>query len=546
MALVNRKHVHRTLRRLPLVWVAFLVLILVGSTACSSNRPLDPGVVSATEFRPADNAMQITASVLISPDDTPESAAITDISITPDEVVANPGDAVLFSAQAFGSDGEAMSDVDLVWSIVDPRAGTIDEDGTFHTSTNPGVYNNAVAVTVVVNTPNGIQFMNASASVTVLGDPSQAILTTVSILSENPTVVPNQIYRLRAVGYDENDQLIPGVAFVWQVNDPELGRVNEIGYLTVEGSQGTFSQAITVTGIWDGTRVSAQTDVTIAKSALSDEFISVQILPRTFNLDARGRMQLRAFALNGRGELLSGAELKWTIEDDSAGTIDGNGLFVASDTSGVYTEAIRVEAIIPGEQGVVRSEDFASVVILTVKRSPRLARVSMTPRRLILDPEARTILIAIPVDESGAPATNIAIFWSLNNPAAGEVDEFGSFVATSVPGEYPAALRVTIQQETEDEVVTVTATSDVVVTGTLSELHINPQLGTVEAGKTIHFNVSGLDENGVELPGLVVSWAVTHEGIGIIDSFGNFTAGEITGLFEDSIIAEVIQPNTNR
>ena len=43
------------------------------------------------------------------------------------------------------------------------------------------------------------------------------------------------------------------------------------------------------------------------------------------------------------------------------------------------------------------------------------------------------------------------------------------------------------------------------------------------------------------LPGLIVRWSLSDESIGTIDAFGNFTAGDEPGLFQDAVRAEVIQ-----
>ena len=60
-------------------------------------------------------------------------------------------------------------------------------------------------------------------------------------------------------------------------------------------------------------------------------------------------MQLRAVALNGLGELIVGTQMRWEIVDTAAGTIDGNGRFVAGVGPGIFTEAVRVEAIVRGD-----------------------------------------------------------------------------------------------------------------------------------------------------------------------------------------------------
>jgi hypothetical protein len=57
----------------------------------------------------------------------------------------------------------------------------------------------------------------------------------------------------------------------------------------------------------------------------------------------------------------------------------------------------------------------------------------------------------------------------------------------------------------------------------------------------VHFAVSVEDEFGSALGDLSFSWSVSDPEIGTIDDFGNFRAGEKTGLFDDAIQVEIIQ-----
>ena len=71
-------------------------------------------------------------------------------------------------------------------------------------------------------------------------------------------------------------------------------------------------------------------------------------------------------------------------------------------------------------------------------------------------------------------------------------------------------------------------------------------LAVVASGRTVHFSITGWDENNNILPGLVVIWKVTDESVGTIDAFGNLTAGQVPGLYQDAIRAEVIQQLLDR
>ena len=110
---------------------------------------------------------------------------------------------------------------------------------------------------------------------------------------------------------------------------------------------------------------------------------------------------------------------------------------------------------------------------------------------------------------------------------------------------YQCGLTITATQELGEERISRTATVDIYITGSLNEARIEPALGTVSMGKTVHFTAVGRDENGLTLPGLVVRWEVTDPSVGTIDPVGNFTAGNAIGYHKNAIVATVIQPLTD-
>ena len=450
------------------------------------------------------------------------------------------GEAMLLSAEAFGPTGRPLEDVELVWTMVDPRAGTLSDDGRFRASDNVGVFKDAVSVTGIQNTVLGIKYATAASTVTVVGETSVPELNRVAILPDEPTVLAGQIYRLRAVGYDASGFVIPGVSFVWRMNNPVLGRVNDIGYMTVEAREGMFPEAITVTGVWEGTRVSHTTGIRVVDTPQADDFMRVHVLPQRFHISVGDRLQLRAVALNGLGELVRGTQIRWTMADPQAGSVSGSGLFVAGDVPGIYTEVVKVEAIVPGERGFARAADFASIVI-KAKRLRRLEALRVFPDSLVVGLGGRALLGAQPVDASGLPAASVGISWAMRTEGVGVIDDHGSFKATGDSGIYPDAIAVTAEQPLDGEGVTKTRTLDVTITGRLTQLQVYPTLATIAPGRTVHFRVAGLDEKGHPLSGLVVIWKVSDEGIGTMDHFGNFTAGEVPGVYESAIRAKVIQ-----
>ena len=436
----------RTTRRALPAWPFLLSLALLAFAAACSSAPAAQPRVAVEASQPSEIRKLAVASILIT--DKPESAgpALDAVKILPRIVLLDAGETVQLDGAAYGVDGRRMHGVETVWSTVDPRAGSISSEGEFRAGSKPGEFKNAVSATAIHNTPEGTKTSTGYASVTVVGELEVPRLASVAIIPANPTVLRQQIHRLRAVGFDEDGLVIPDVSFVWELRESAVGRLNDIGYLTVKGDTGTYDGAVSVTGIWQGARISASTDVRIVSTPQEHDFVQVHALPQQFHLDPSDRLQLRAVALNGLGELISGTQLRWTMVDDKAGTIDGTGNFIAGSAPGIYTEAVRVEAIVPGERGFVKAEDFASVVVRRKQTTNRLSRIVVEPGTIRLPRRGRAAPLARAIDESGYAAQNTTLSWTVVKEGVGEISAEGAFTTGDLPGMHSGALEVTAVQ----------------------------------------------------------------------------------------------------
>ena len=54
----------------------------------------------------------------------------------------------------------------------------------------------------------------------------------------------------------------------------------------------------------------------------------------------------------------------------------------------------------------------------------------------------------------------------------------------------------------------------------------------------------GFDENNTQLHNIITKWEVTDASVGEIDNYGNFTAYEKVGFYQNVIQAEILQRNS--
>ena len=215
-------------------WFVFVIFLLLSTAACDAGPPAPQPLPLRAESDTTTVRKQISASLSITSQPGGISHSIKAVEVSPNTIVVDPGETVEISARAFGSDGRVLDEVDFIWTVVDPRAGWISREAQFIAGATPWVFEGAVAVTGLQNSPFGIQHARTAVNVVVVGDAPNRKLASVAIVPENPVALSGQIYRLWAVGFDEDGLVIPDVSFRWSVNTHSLGRVNDIGYLTVE------------------------------------------------------------------------------------------------------------------------------------------------------------------------------------------------------------------------------------------------------------------------------------------------------------------------
>ena len=514
------------------------LICVLGCSTKQSNEQTDESYSNIQYYY---TTTTINTSVLITKNSEDDSSIAESIEINPEEIVLKIGEAIQLQTKIFDKNSSIISDSEIVWNLSDPRSGTITKDGIFTAGRNPGIFEQAISVVSIQNTPQGIHYTSKPIGVTIVGETKTRNLSFIEIIPSNPTLVKNQIRKLQAVGYDENGVIIPGVRFIWKLENPDLGRLNQLGYLTIEGESGKYFNSISVTGIWGGTDVTSSNHLTIIESSKSFESYNVQALTQKFYTYPDDKIHLRAIALNGLGEIASGTQLRWEMVNQTAGNIDGNGNFIAGNIPGIYPESIKVEAMIPSENGFVKTHDYSTVVVRAINELQPLEYIDIIPDSIVIEPNSQIILRVFGNDKHGKTVDTKTTKWHLLNNNIGTISELGIFKSNNTPGVYPNAIEISLFQDADSGTIEKQSKVDVTITGTLNTGKIYPELGLVETNKTVHFTAVGFDENNVQLHNTIVKWNITDNSVGEIDQYGNFTAYEKTGLYNNLIKAEILQ-----
>lgn len=184
----------------------------------------------------------------------PTGERVSSITIEPKQVTVAIGKTQAFTAKAFDSNGNILSDVTFTWQVVPDTLGTITDTGLFTAK--------SIGSGVVIASTEGKQVI---AVVTVVSNIKKVVVQPSSV-----TLKVNDTQVFTAQVYDESDNLIPEAQVNWSVTG-DIGKITQTGIFTaLKEGQG---QVVASAGGVIGTAI-----VVVAKGAIDTEGPEIQVL----------------------------------------------------------------------------------------------------------------------------------------------------------------------------------------------------------------------------------------------------------------------------
>lgn len=184
----------------------------------------------------------------------PTGERVSSITIEPEQVTVAIGKTQAFTAKAFDSNGNILSDVTFTWQVVPDTLGTITDTGLFTAK--------SIGSGVVIASTEGKQVI---AVVTVVSNIKKVVVQPSSV-----TLKVNDTQVFTAQVYDESDNLIPEAQVIWSVTG-DIGKITQTGIFTaLKEGQG---QVVASAGGVIGTAI-----VVVAKGAIDTEGPEIQVL----------------------------------------------------------------------------------------------------------------------------------------------------------------------------------------------------------------------------------------------------------------------------
>ncbi|OGB74132.1 hypothetical protein A2V68_02255 [candidate division Kazan bacterium RBG_13_50_9] len=370
-----------------------------------------------------------------------------------------------------------------------------------------------------------------------MGVGADQILTAVTIKPASAIVKEGTTKQFSAKAYDQYGEVISsGVSYSWSVTTAAAGTISSGTGLLTAGTAGQYTNAIKLEASFGLAKKFAYASVTVSAGSgggtTAPILTAITVSPSAAILNAGATKQFSAKAYDQFGQIISNASYAWTASS-AAGTINGSGLFTASDTAGKYTNAIKVAANLGG----VTKYAYATVTVSgSAQPSVVLTAVTISPSAAILSAGATKQFSTKAYDQFGQAISNASYAWTASS-AAGSINDTGLFTAGSVAGYYTNAIKVAASLGG----VTKYAYASITVSGTtppatvLTAVTVSPSATILSTGVTKQFSAKAYDQYGNTInSGVSYGWSASSAA-GTISGLGLFTAGDTPGKYTNAV-----------
>ena len=392
------------------------------------------------------------------------------IVIAPDEAtLMSLGATVQLTATVLDQNGQSVEDAVVTWQSGDESVATVNAQGLV-TAVGNGVAR-ITARSGSVSSGIDVSVMQSAGSIVIV--PME-----VTLMSLGATV------HLRATVLDGNGQPVAGAVVIWQSGDESVATVNAQGLVTAVGNG--VARITATSG-----SVSSGIDVSVMQSASS-----IVIEPQMATIMSIGEtVQLMATVLDGNGQPVAGAVVRWQSSDEAVAVVSAEGLVTAVRNGTAHIMA--------------RSGSASQGIDVSVMQSA--GSIVIEPDEATLMSLGATVqLTATVLDGNSQPIDGAVVTWQSSDEAVATVSSQGLVTAVS------------------NGVARITATSggassgvDVTVMQSAGSIVIAPEEATLMSlGETVQLTAAVLDQNGQPVAGAEVRWESSDESVATVNAQG--------------------------
>jgi hypothetical protein len=518
------------------VIIVALVVSLMGCSPAPSGNSRSPGQsdLRGQSTERLGNELTVRTDVTVR-ENASGPQILNDLEVAPHFVWLNPGDTITLIATALDQYGFPHTDLDLIWSMVDEKAGAIDGLGNFVGGTLGGYYENAVSVEIS-QVVDGVEiYLSAYVDVLVEQVDDSAILSDVQTIPANISAYEGQLLRLLALGLDSSDAVIPDALIEWTILDSAVGNMIDQTTIQITAEPGSYQDALQLQAHYHDKTVTRLVSLSVKDSQSRNRPINVRIVPKLITIGVEDTFSFEVIAWDKDGAPFDDISVEWNVPG-KVGEFTVGGKFIAGSSPGLYSDAI--EAVVTYQDGTttIVGSAFASV-ILEKDIVQVLDQVVISTDELYLQPGKAVQLNVFAIGEKGKLISGADVSWEVLDNDVGTISQQGHFRAFNRPGYHFRAVQATVKHNGKQLADTLSLT----ITGALTQAVIWPKNLELSPGDGVLFHAQGRDAAGVQIGSVLVDFSLSDPNAGDITPYGFFVAGENAGEFRDVVEARIVE-----
>jgi PKD repeat protein len=192
--------------------------------------------------------------------------------------------------------GNKLTDLETTWSIEDPQAGTITQDGLFTASRQAVSYNHAIKVIV----KQSDKTIEATAKVNII----PGTLSQLGIAPAQINLGQGMTQQFVVAGADKYGNRVSNISYTWSCNDA-AGTVSSSGLFTASKNVGNYRDAVTITAKSGDVEINKTAVVNIEKDKIlfiSNKSDTTSFVYHAYSMDVDGN-NIKSIDLSLDGEI---------------------------------------------------------------------------------------------------------------------------------------------------------------------------------------------------------------------------------------------------
>jgi peptidoglycan/xylan/chitin deacetylase (PgdA/CDA1 family)/uncharacterized protein YjdB len=336
-----------------------------------------------------------------------------------------------------------------------------------------------------------------------VSDPSTgSVLTTISVSPKTASVVVGATEQFQAIAKDQHGNAMLGVTFAFS-SSGSAATVDSTGL-----AKGMSAGTATITASANGRSASVSLTVT-ADPPPPPVLTQISVSPATASIQVGGAQTFVAQGLDQYHNPMTGITFTWTSSDDGA-----NDNAIATFHDGVATGVSAGTMHVTASASGVTSAPAALIVSLP---PPVLTNLILTPSNPTILSTGSQQFAAAGFDQYGNPMNGVAFTFTSSDLNTATISSTGLATGAGGPNAGTTIITASSAQGVRSSTTLTTTRPDAVLT----MITVAPLTAIVQAGNTVSFTVTGLDQFSTAMTGLAFTWVSSDPTIAAVNALNS-------------------------